>query len=98
MPICRPAQEGVSLLKTHCIKIRKKFADEVVAHRKTFEIRNNDRNYHKGDIIKFQAVDNKTGIPIGHKINHQKWCISYLLSGWGLEPGFVVFSIKEITK
>ena len=85
-------------MKTHNIKIRKKFADEVVARRKTFEIRNNDRNYQKGDIIQFQAVDNKTGMPIGHKINHQKWCITYLLSGWGLEPGYVVFSIKEVTK
>ena len=47
-------------MRVHDLKILNDFADSVVAGDKTFEIRENDRGFQKGDFIKFQAID-KTG-------------------------------------
>ena len=42
--------------KTHNLKIRKDFADAVYSGEKTFEIRENDRGFQKGDIIIFNVI------------------------------------------
>ena len=46
-------------MKTHNLKLRMDFCDDVLRGKKTFEIRYNDRGYQVGDLIKFRAVDNK---------------------------------------
>ena len=40
-------------MRVHDLKILNDFADSVVAGDKTFEIRENDRGFQKGDFIKF---------------------------------------------
>ena len=42
---------------THEIKIQKEYAQAVYLGEKTFEVRNNDRGYQKGDLIVFQVMD-----------------------------------------
>lgn len=81
-------------MKVHNLKILNDFADGVVAKDKTFEVRENDRGYQKGDFIKFQAVDNLK-IANHHIINNQLYEITYVLSGWGIKEGYVVLGIKE---
>lgn len=83
-------------MKTHNIKILKEYADAIASGEKTFEIRLNDRNYDEGDIIKFEVRDTKGVIYGAHPITRNKYQITYVLSGWGLEKGYVVFSIKEV--
>ena len=80
--------------KTHEIKLDIQYCDLVNDGIKTFEIRRNDRNYQKGDLVRF--------IPIGaffrlveHPIKNKVYEITYVLSGWGLQEGFCVFAIKE---
>jgi len=90
----------------HFIKIKKQFADAILSGDKTFEIRNNDRAYQKGDEVKFTVLDDdgleyktyniKTGIYYSHQLQDNVYKITYVLSGWGLKNGYVVFGIKEV--
>ena len=77
----------------HKIKIQDVFADAVVIGQKQFEVRLNDRNYQRGDIVVFTAVSN--GNKISHPINNEQYVITYVLSGWGLKDGYVAFGIKR---
>lgn len=80
---------------THCLKVKREFADAILRGDKTFEVRENDRGFQRGDQIRFTATDKyATEIPY-HEINQKDYVITYVLSGWGIEPGKVVFSIKE---
>lgn len=79
----------------HKIKLQENFCDAVLNKEKTFEIRYNDRGYQKGDKILFVPVD-KNGIKISHPVEKILYEITYVINGWGLENGYVVFSIREI--
>lgn len=78
----------------HELKIEKQFADAVLDGRKTFEVRKNDRGYNAGDTVRFTVVED--GISTIHKLNGAEFRIGYVLSGWGIEEGFVVFSIQYL--
>ncbi len=80
--------------RTHELKILKPFADAVFAREKTFEVRKNDRGFQKGETVKFRVIDGD-GRYIDHPLNDVKYKITYVLSGWGVEPDHVVFGIKE---
>lgn len=81
----------------HRLKILDDFADAVVMGNKNFEIRKNDRGFQKGDVVVFNCID-KTGKTIPHGINGKIYEITYVLNGWGIKNGYVVFGIKEIAK
>lgn len=84
-------------MRIHNLKILNDFADAVAIGDKTFEIRENDRGYQKGDYIKFQAID-KTGLENQHVINGKLYCITFVMNGWGIKNGYVVLGIKERLK
>ena len=82
---------------THNIKIRESFANAVDTGEKTFEVRKNDRGYQKGDTIKFTVLYDYDGCEmIDHPLSKKKYEITYVLSGWGIEDGYVVFGIKQV--
>lgn len=81
-------------MRIHNLKILNDFADAVVSGDKTFEIRENDRGFQKGDYIKFQAVD-KIGLENQHVINCKLYIITFVMNGWGIKNGYVVLGIKE---
>lgn len=81
-------------MRIHNLKILNDFADAVAIGDKTFEIRENDRGYQKGDYIKFQAID-KTGLENQHVINGKLYLITFVMNGWGIKNGYVVLGIKE---
>ena len=82
---------------THTIKIREQFADAIVSGNKTFEVRENDRGYQTGDYVRFLPLNNIGNIT-NHEIGEKLYRITYVLSGWGIEKGYVVFGIKEDTE
>lgn len=45
-------------MKVHELKIDKKYYDDVVNFKKTFEIRYNDRDYKVDDVLKLQEYSN----------------------------------------
>lgn len=89
--------------KEHKLKLDISVCQDVYVGLKSFEVRNNDRCYEVGDIIRFQPVD-KDRKPCNHPIQNKTYEITYMLDITslvsrcfiGLEDGWVVFSIKEI--
>ena len=81
----------------HVLKIREEFAEAVNHGDKTFEIRENDRGFQKGDIVKFLPVD-KLGIRVHsyEDFEAKSYRITYVLNGWGLKDGYVAFGIEEV--
>lgn len=80
----------------HRLKILDSFASDVLDGSKSFELRYNDRNYQKGDYIKFIVVDADDGRPV-HPLNDGLFEIVYVLGGWGLENGYVALGLKKCT-
>mgnify|MGYP003304673035 CR=1 FL=1 len=82
---------------THELKILEPFADAITNGEKTFEVRRNDRNFQKGDLVKFEVISAQTGNPTTHKIDAQLFRIGYVLRfedfPAGLSEGFAVFTI-----
>lgn len=86
------------MVRLHHIKLQENFAGSVMNGDKSFELRRNDRGYQKGDHIEFEVV-NTVGAPvIGHPLNEKRFKITYVISGWGLQEGFVALAIREVEK
>ena len=83
----------------HELKIEKQFADAVLDGRKTFELRKNDRGFNAGDLVRFEVVEHGVAFTFrcdDHPLNGEVYRIGYVLSGWGLEEGYVAFSIAPV--
>ena len=84
-------------MKTHELKIQGDFADAVYSGEKTFEIRENDRGFQKGDHIKFKTTnDCRHNWINAHAIEDCEYEITYILNGWGLKENYVVLAIKPV--
>lgn len=87
---------------THELKILEPFADAITNGEKTFEVRRNDRNFQKGDLVKFEVISAQTGNPTTHKIDAQLFRIGYVLKfedfPAGLSEGFAVFTITKAAR
>lgn len=81
---------------THKIKILESFANAVLNGDKTFEVRKNDRGYQKGDRIIFTVLYDSDKLEmISHPLHSLTYEITYVLAGWGIEDGYVVFGIRQ---
>ena len=83
-------------MTTHNLKIKPEFAKAVLSGEKTFEVRKNDRGYQKGDLVRFRLSDPGPQ-QLQDKLSEKVYQITYILSGWGIDPEYVVFSIKEVS-
>ena len=80
------------------------YADAILRGDKTFEIRYNDRNYQKDDLIVFRTITDFADSPRNcryfsldnHPLNKMIFKITYVLSGWGLKEDWVALAIKEV--
>lgn len=82
-------------MANHVLKLRMEYWNAVHNGEKCFEIRENDRGYQKTDTVQFQMVDKEGKIiesPINCKITFE---ITYVLPGYALKDGWVVFGIKK---
>jgi ParB family chromosome partitioning protein len=80
--------------KVHRIKLNYEFQEPILSGEKTFEVRWNDRGYQKGDFVEFRVAEGRRNAyePIESRV----YRITYVLSGWHIEPGYVAFGIKEV--
>ena len=74
-------------------KILVPFADAILSREKTFEIRKNDEGYQKGDVLVFTVMDTEHFENPTHPLNGKEYEITYVLSGWGIENGYVALGI-----
>lgn len=80
----------------HTLKLREDYVEPVLLGEKTFEVRENDRGYQKGDYVYFKAISRR-GVPLMDTILEQRtYQITYVHSGLGLKENYVVFGIKEV--
>ena len=81
--------------KTHKIKLLNVFVEDVLSGEKSFEIRINDRNYQKGDLIKFIPVsDIESDLPIGvgpsRILRRKTYVITHVLIGVPIERCYIL--------
>lgn len=88
-------KERKDRMRTHYLKILQGAADLIVSGEKTFELRENDRFYQKGDAVHFTAVDREYKPLSIHPVNQKYYEITCVVHGYGLKDGYVVFGIKE---
>ena len=83
---------------THEIKLKENFALPVLSGEKNFEVRFNDRGYQRGDYVKFNVVGENSLADenLVEQMREKLYEITYVLNGWGIEDGYVVFGIKEV--
>lgn len=86
----------MTMKTTHTIKLNAEFCDAVLCGDKNFEIRENDRGYQKGDLIKFIPWNN--GRRAIHPLSDKTYEITYVINGWELKNGYVVFGIKMVNE
>ena len=76
--------------KVHHIKLGASFFAEVESGEKTFELRKNDRDYKKGDIL--EMMEFKDGKNTGRIV---RVLVTYILTEFtGLEDGYCIMAIK----
>ena len=84
----------------HEIKLRIEFCDAVLSGEKPFEVRRNDRGYQRGDTVRFIPMTlDEYGDPVRaeHPVENREYRITYVINGWGLRDGYVVFGIRDVT-
>ena len=82
----------------HELKIFSSFVKPILDGSKTFEIRENERGFQKGDRVQFKVVVDdwtRRNNSIVNEFEHKVFEITYVINGWGLKNGFVVFGIRE---
>lgn len=85
-------------MKGHKMKIDTEYWQEIVAGNKKSEVRFNDRDYQKGDIMSLhetfrdgtQRLYTAGDSPVRLEITH-------IHSGLGMQRGYVVISFKKLT-
>jgi ASC-1-like (ASCH) protein len=77
----------------HELKTWPEYFQEVFAGRKTFEVRKNDRDFKKGDILILLEFDPNTNEYTGGRVRRK---VTYILEGgnFGVEFGYVIMAIK----
>ena len=79
--------------KIHELKILPEYFDAIRCGDKRFEIRKNDRNFHKGDILRLKEFDREKYT--GEEIDV---LVRYILYDWegGLQDGYCIMSIDTM--
>jgi hypothetical protein len=89
----------------HELKCWPEFFDAVARGDKTFEIRKNDRGFQRGDVLWLRKFDPQTGLYVtasGWNLATKSEAaslvvaVSYVLNGFGLEPGYVCMAIAKV--
>lgn len=89
-------------MRVHELKTFDPYFDAVERGEKTFEVRYNDRDYQKGDILRLICIKGPGSQPYALDAQGERRCIdrlvTYVLEGgqFGIEPDYVVLGIKEL--
>lgn len=78
-------------MKIHELKTWPEFFKDVISGAKTFELRKDDRGFRAGDILWLREWTQKEG----YTGRETKRKILYVLSGLGLEKGYVCMALSQ---
>jgi len=82
-------------MRLYTLNIYPQFADPIFGKQRNFDVRENTAGFQTGDLIRYNCIDGE-GKTIEHPINNLTYQITYLLSGWGISEGNVVFSLQQL--
>jgi len=84
-------------MRHHQIKILERYHDHILSGQKTFEIRENDRDYQVGDSISFSVIyPTHLGKVVTEPIKQKaEYSITYL-TDYEQQDGWVVFGIERV--
>ncbi len=83
----------------HVLKLKEQFFEPIMSGDKSFEIRQDDRHFQKGDTVLFKLVSEngeQTAPLVEKSLTMPRYEITYVLHGWGLPPNICVFGIREM--
>jgi len=82
-------------MKTHELKTINPFFESLWIREKTFELRKNDRDFQKGDILRLKEYYPETNTYGRREVKAK---IGYILDGgqYGLEEGYCILSLKKV--
>jgi hypothetical protein len=92
-------------MAVHELKCWPEYFDAILSGEKTFEVRRDDRGFQRGDIIELLKCERqRIGGPAvitdlyGKPMYVQRFRIGWILTGgqFGIEPGYIVFSLEKI--
>jgi hypothetical protein len=92
-PDCLNTFESNFMSKEHELKIWPVFYEARLAGDMLFNTRLNDRSFQKGDTLLEREWDPDLGKYTGRTIHSD---VSYVLSGWGVQAGHVVMSLRDM--
>lgn len=85
-------------MKIHELKIKYEYMEQIWLHRKTFELRKNDRDFQQGDIVRFIVLDSSHREP-WH--DNDLYVITYVLKDvpeYGLDKDYCIFGIRKLVE
>lgn len=84
-------------MKTHELKSHPHFFEALKRGDKNFEIRRNDRNYQRGDMLTIRGYDPTFGLMLGEPA--LRFVVTYMMNCEdfpAIQPGFVIMGIKPL--
>lgn len=85
--------------RTHRLKTWPSYYDALLSGAKTFEVRQNDRDFAVGDLLILQEYDPTriTVLPVGYAGREFHRRVTYLMPGgnFGIAPNFVVMGLGD---
>ena len=89
------------MIKPHELKTDPNPFPDSLDGKKPFELRKNDRNFKVGDRITLRETlhsrhDMIGGAPLEYTGREIRGRITYMISNYGLQPGYVAFSYEEM--
>ena len=76
----------------HDLKIWPEYFNVILSGEKTFELRKDDRGFRAGDTLLLKEWTQHGG----YTGREKAFVVTYVLSGFGLQDGWVVMAIKPI--
>ena len=94
-------------MKEHKLKTERVFLEAIASGEKTWDIRNNDRHFQRGDVVTFREYRNPySGIfaamagekPPAPLLPEVRKRIGWIMHGpcRGLEEGYCIFSLEDV--
>ena len=83
-------------MREHSLKCWVHYFDAIERGDKTFEVRRNDRDFVKGDVLILERFSPE----LGYLDKHVRRTVTYILHGgqFGIEPGYVVMGLADAPK